>query len=424
MMSKKTIVRYTFWSIKFVVAVIIAGVLLRGLLESIFLPDRTATDYSFIKKDLQTPGFTGYSTSQVLREQPFQIVALSDMAVGLMNLDTVKRVPRAELLPLIEEVKRRALTPYVSTYGSLTPDTDFTTGGIDGLYLSHLNLIFGIDQYLHSSKTADPLHTAITKTLHERSLSEPDFHVPSFRNGDKWPADQSVTLLSLYVYDQANGTTYSKEPIEKWFSFMNEKMVDPETGLYKPSIASRWYMDIPRGTAQSWMIFYMAQFAPDQAQRVYSLYREHMWKEFLGIGGFREWPIGRGGRMNIDSGPIVFDIGSAATALGLGPARLLHDTTHIVMITRLFSLLGIPHYAPLIGKAILFSGETATPWFTDTKAQGYDVVPQFPLFLYALYLLFTVVVCATILFFDMILSYGIKKIIRFFSRNRKKTEHF
>jgi len=65
-------------------------------------------------------------------------------------------------------------------------------------------------------------------------------------------------------------------------------------------------------------------------------------------------------------------VGMAATGLGLGPARMMHDGTQYTRIMRSASTFGLPtrllsarrHLSsPLLGEAILFSGETARVWF-------------------------------------------------------------
>jgi hypothetical protein len=420
MLNKKRFL-YGFWCFKILAAVLVAAVLLQNLWEAISPPQRALPYYQAVKKDLSRSNFQGYSSAEVLLKDPFQIVALSDMAAGLMNLSKRNLVKRDELLPLIDEVKKRALSPYVNPYENLTTETDFTTGGTRGLYLSHLNLILGIHQHLHNSATPDPLHSRITEVLHKESLASSDFHVSSFQNGDKWPADQAVTLLSLYVYDQANQTHYSDEPIRGWFTFMNEHMIDKETGLYKASIAERWYKDIPRGNALSWTIFYMAQFAPKEAERVYATYRDKLWVEGMGIGGFREWPKGKPDRMTSDTGPVFAGFGTAATALGIGPTKLMHDDHHYTVIMRLFSLLGIPHYSPVIGKAILFSGETAVLWFSDYQPKKYDTQAQSAIVVYALYVLLSIAICSLILFFDVLMYRAMKKIMGAVLRKKRKT---
>lgn len=398
-----------WWITKICVALMVAIFLLRGWVEAITLPNFELEYYREFQAHLSQKDFKGYKTRQVIRKDPFSIVTLSNMAVGMMNLSKKNSVPKADLLPLIDEIRSRAISEYVRPYPTLTVDTDLTTGGAYGLYLSHLNLILGIHQALHQSTEPDPLHTKISQTLHDVSSKENRYHTPSFANGDQWPADQSVTLLSLYLYDQLNHSHFSDEPIRGWLDYMHQNMIDGETGLYKSSLTERWYMDIPRGDSMSWELFYMSQFAPQEAADLYQKYRSVMWKEFWGIGGFRQWPVGRGREMNRDTGPIIADIGASATALSIGSTQLMGDTHHHTLINRMFFLLGIQHFSPLVGKAILFAGETATFWFNSRPLTQYDETPANDLFLLTIYFLAVVVLCASILWTDVVIRRLMRK---------------
>ena len=81
--------------------------------------------------------------------------------------------------------------------------------------------------------------------------------------------------------------------------------------------------------------------------------------------------IGARARHRCGLGPIVFDVGMAATGLGLGPARLFRDADRYATIRRTALTFGVPSWiplhgyvtAPLLGEAILFHGRTARPWF-------------------------------------------------------------
>ena len=82
-----------------------------------------------------------------------------------------------------------------------------------------------------------------------------------------------------------------------------------------------------------------------------------------GLVGFREWPRGVERPADMDSGPIVFGIGTAASALAIGAARAQGDE---VLATRLESAaataiaLGAGAGAPdlLMAQAILAAGRS------------------------------------------------------------------
>lgn len=360
--------------------------ILPGLLESVIgrggdfeepVPRHVEKHLTFIEGHLQKD-FEGYSFYQVLAPQ-FDIIALSHMASGLMNLSVADQERREIFAPLTEELVQRGIqaSPYESS-----PEVARSLGD-HNLYHSHLNLILGIHRYISGDEQYDEVHERISRHLRSRSLAGGDFHAISYHGypQGKWPADQSVTLASLYLYDQIHDTSLSQRPIEGWLKVM-ESRSDSSLGLHHSVMTpGLWAAEVPRGCALSWTVFYMAQFAPEEARVLYENYREHYAGFVLGWGGFREWPPDESHGMNVNSGPILFGLGMAATGLGVGAARIFEDEPMYTGIMRSASTFGLPstgvvggrrhRSSPVIGEAMLFSGVTARRWFGE--------LPQEPL---------------------------------------------
>ena len=367
--------------------------LMPGVLEALFRNYEVSVDqpfsarargqFEYIKDHLRQP-FDGYGMSQVLVPQ-FRVVALSHMACGLLNVSLAEPGLKGQVVPLMDEVVRRAISPQVSPYGA-SPETVSDLGD-HGLYLSHLNLIVGCYRRASGDTHYDGLHQQVSAHLAKGSLADGDFHIRSYPNSPKWPADQTVTLCSLFLYDKTHQTDLSTAPIQGWLAYIKDKATEPATQLPYSSISDLWYAQTPRGCALSWSSLYMAQFAPEAAADLYGRSRSHYYKTVLGCGGFREWPTGAGHGMDADSGPIIFGIGVAASGLAVGPARLFKDHEKYTEIMRATSVCGMPQVlgterkyrlAPLLGEAILFHGETATPWFAQMPKTSYPKSTSFP----------------------------------------------
>jgi hypothetical protein len=193
-----------------------------------------------------------------------------------------------------------------------------------------------------------------------------------------------VTLLAMKMYDQTRGTSVHEEPLRGFLRVLAER-ADPRTGLFPSSLSPVTNGDVPRGCATSWSALYLAQLDASVAFDQYSRARATLRENILGVGGFREWPPGRSGAggEDADSGPIVLGVGSAATGLGLGPARVFRDEETYAVIRRTALLFGVPAWwpsggyitAPLLGEAILFDGRTARPWFGPVPASPPLPVP-------------------------------------------------
>jgi hypothetical protein len=356
-------------------AVALLARLLPGAVEACFrdfaaevhepLAPRAEAHFHYIRDHLRQP-FNGYGRTEVLLPQ-FAEVTLSHMACGLQNLSVSRPDLHDQLVPLIDEVAARATSPLVSPWGK-RPD-DVADFGDEGLYLSHLNMVLGCHRAITGSDRYEALHRRVSEHLAARSLRDGDFHAASFPPDYKWPADQAVTLCSLYLYDRTHGTALSAEPTAGWLAWMRGH-TDPATGLPHSAVSDFPYRTTPRGCALSWSLLYMAQFAPDEAAAMYPTYRQHFFASCGGMGGWREWPRGAGGASDFDSGPVVLGVGAAASGLGVGPARLFGDEEAYADILRLFSTTTLPSpwgdrshlVMPLLAEAILFDGETAVPW--------------------------------------------------------------
>ena len=335
-------------------------------------------EYATITRHLRAP-FDGYGTFDVLVPQ-FGIVALSHMASGLLNVYFSEPARRDEARGYLREVSRRALSASVSP--SHTPTGPTTRLDDENLFWSHLALILGIDRYVRCAGAPcadegdqDRVQERLVRHLLARTLASGIFHARSFPGSPMWPADQTVTLLAIKLYDVTHGTSLHEEPLRGFLGVVRGR-ADPRTGLFPSSVSPIENAAVPRGCAASWSVLYLAQLDAPVAFDQYARERTWLGEDILGVGGFREWPRGRGGGMNVDSGPIVLGVGVAATGLGLGPAHLFRDEESYAVIRRTALLFGVPAWwpsggyvaAPLLGEAILFDGRTARPWFGQTPA--------------------------------------------------------
>jgi hypothetical protein len=268
--------------------------------------------------------------------------------------------------------------------------------GQHNLYLSHTSLVLGVHRFITHDERYDKLHARIARHLTGESLEDGDYHARSYplpthlkgREGAyKWPADQAALLAGLALYDRLHKKEYSPKLIRGWLKKI-EQMTDEATTLPLPTLDKKAsYADFPRGCALSWMTFYMAQFAPKEGAALYERYRERYSSEVVGLGGFREWPPGSSRGSDNDSGPVILGVGTAATGLGLGPARLYRDARQYALIQTTASTVGLPTVlfterrylsAPLLGEAILFSGATARVWFEEQPDSRYKDSPLWP----------------------------------------------
>jgi hypothetical protein len=84
-----------------------------------------------------------------------------------------------------------------------------------------------------------------------------------------------------------------------------------------------------RGSANSGLLSMAAELDAGVASRWFERYAAQYWQEGW-VSGFREVPVGVGGYEDVDSGPVVFGLGSVATGFGIGAARSVGRFDHAV----------------------------------------------------------------------------------------------
>jgi hypothetical protein len=148
-------------------------------------------------------------------------------------------------------------------------------------------------------------------------------YLQSFPDGT-WPADNMLAIASLASYNRYFDTLRYQPIIEDWLVKVKTQL-DPTTGLI-PHIV---YEDRPpqgaRGSSQSLILSLLPEIDSVFAAEQYALYQKHFVDSRLGLPGIREYPKGIDGGGDIDSGPVIWGIGGAASVVGQRAAYVNGD---------------------------------------------------------------------------------------------------
>jgi hypothetical protein len=130
-----------------------------------------------------------------------------------------------------------------------------------------------------------------------------------------WPADNVLAIASLVAYDRVFGTFRYKKTVADWLIKVKANL-DERTGL----IPHIWYPGRPaqsaRGSSQSLMLCLLPEIDSMFAEEQFVLYEQYFVTARLGLPGIREYPAGIDGNGDIDSGPVIWGIGGAASVVG------------------------------------------------------------------------------------------------------------
>ena len=267
---------------------------------------------------------------------------------------------------------------------------------------SHYNLT-GQDKYL-------PLLRDQIESL-SKELDKSKYGLLDDYPGECYPTDVVAAIAAIKRADDALGIDHS-EFISRSIRGFQGRLVD-STGLPPYYANARTgHIGIARGCSSQWMVVWAPYIWPEKAKQWYNNFDKHFWQQRYSIVGFREFTAetSRGDwYFDVDSGPVIAGFGAAASAFGLGAARVNGRLDHAYplaaeLIATSMPLpdgtMLIPRFlsnttdAPYLGEAgILFS-------LTRTPAEGFGITNsgKLPLFIYIVLFLylaaFTLVVLA------------------------------
>lgn len=141
--------------------------------------------------------------------------------------------------------------------------------------------------------------------------------LPSYNN-QTWPADMCVAIASLSNHDKIFGKKYSST-ISKWMDGLQNNL-DTSTLLipHKVSAGTNQIMEGARGSSSSLMIRLLQEIDIILAQQQFQQYQKYFMTTTFGLPSIREYPKGKSGLGDIDSGPVVLGVGFSATITSIG----------------------------------------------------------------------------------------------------------
>jgi hypothetical protein len=87
-----------------------------------------------------------------------------------------------------------------------------------------------------------------------------------------------------------------------------------------------------RGCSQSLMLIFMYEIYPAFGKQQFDIYKNNFPDQKLGLQGIREYPNGMAGSGDVDSGPVVFQIGAAASIVGMRTFATYHEPSNAYAI--------------------------------------------------------------------------------------------
>lgn len=232
-----------------------------------------------------------------------------------------------------------------------------------------------------------------------KELNESPFGLLDDYPGQCYPVDIVPAIAAIRRADAVLGTDHSAFVARAIRGFEGDRL-DRDTGLpaYVVDARTGRPKDIARGVGLSFMLIWAPELWPQTAENWYHDYERQFWQEGTWFSGFREFPkgtdVGWFNLTDVDAGPIVGGYGVAASAFGVGAARVMGRTDQAckLMAQTLAAVWPLPNGtllaprilsnvsdAPYLGEAatlFAFTRRTLAPVQSDPHA-------KLPIFVYA-----------------------------------------
>jgi hypothetical protein len=144
---------------------------------------------------------------------------------------------------------------------------------------------------------------------------------PESYSGGSWPADVFLCLAALSLHDKLFDKKFDGI-IAQWTEKIKNQL--DENGLVPHSVSpvTGTPLEAARGSSQSLILALLPEFNPVLAASQFKIYDSLFFDEVLGLPCIREYPKGKEGLGDIDSGPVLFGAGGAATIVGIKAMRV------------------------------------------------------------------------------------------------------
>ncbi len=174
----------------------------------------------------------------------------------------------------------------------------------------------GLQSEEHREEGEVELFKQNCQDINEAIITSTSPYLESYKS-QKWPADGVIAVASLKLSDQVFKENQYEKTLEEWLGKVKAKL-DKETGLIPHAVHYRTDEAIEgaRGCSQSLILNFLKDidesFAEDQFQKYKNLFLTRR----VGMPGIREYPKGTFGLGDVDSGPVIFGVGGAASIVG------------------------------------------------------------------------------------------------------------
>ena len=194
-------------------------------------------------------------------------------------------------------------------------------------YLSHLAwMICGYKEIGGDSKY-DKLLASLCETMNHRIVLSKGFNLPTYPGEAIYIPDMLVAIVALAQYSDMNKGRF-RSTVRKWVQKAQKEWIDEKTGLLVSFVdeEGKQYEGAPvKGSYSALNCYYLTFIDTVFAKQQYEKLKSLFWKDEF-VAGLKEYwdrtcPIG----LDMDAGPILFELSPSGTAFFTGSSTFFYD---------------------------------------------------------------------------------------------------
>lgn len=217
----------------------------------------------------------------------------------------------------------------------------------------------------------DQLLSSLCMTMNHRMLLSRSLNLPTYPDEAIYIPDMLVAIVALEKYADFNKGKY-RSAVRKWIDKAKKEWLDNDTGLLVSFVDEngKQYEGAPvKGSYSALNCYYLTMIDKPFAKEQYEKLKSLFWKEGM-VSGLKEyWNRTCYLGMDIDAGPILFELSPSGTAFMTGAATCFDDTivrneilTTAEIAGHTIKLGGERHYLlaniALVGESIMLAMRT------------------------------------------------------------------
>lgn len=204
-------------------------------------------------------------------------------------------------------------------------------------YLSHLAWMITEYRNIGGQKHGELLDS-LCETMNRRILESPALNLPTYPEEPIYVPDMLVAIVA-----QANQGNKYKSTVDKWLTKAQTEWLDAGTGLLVSFLNDdgSQISDAPiKGSYSALNCYYLTLIDPEFAKSQYELLKTHFKQGglFTGLKEYYDESCWLG--MDIDAGPVIFNLSPSGTAFTIGSATYFADDDYRKNLLRTAEIAG------------------------------------------------------------------------------------